>query len=262
MSQNMRRLPPGSLHLAGLLSPSFIRVATPAGCPFSRRGRVTVHVASFPRLPGTWAVSWSRPREDSCSPPCSRNAPHAPPRALTARQRHLRLSCPQESDSGLAVPSPPLLRPLHPPHPGALPPPPLSGAHPCRGLQHLPAPALSQHLGSVPSQAFISPGLSRPLQPGLLLPALWPVSAPCSQRPQWWPRLFLGPAPRPLVHPSQLPGTQELPFCSLLGQGWAAAPFFPGVSLTAAGRGCQSLSRRVGCKIQKIHASRRSPWRK
>lgn len=111
-----------------------------------------------------------------------------------------------------------------PPHPGTLPPPPLPGAHPCRGLQHLPAPALSQHLGSVPSQAFISPGLSRPLQPGLPLPALWPVSAPCSQRPQWWPRLFLGPALRPLVHPSQLPGTPRASILLPDGPGLGSRP--------------------------------------
>lgn len=229
MSQNMRRLPPGSLHLAGLLSPSFIRVATPAGCPFSRRGRVTVHVASFPRLPGTWAVSWSRPREDSCSPPCSRNAPHAPPRALTARQRHLRLSCPQESDSGLAVPSPPLLRPLHPPTPGRSP------RRLCRG------PTLAGD--SSTCLRLLCPNILDlfPLRPSSHLDCHGPSNLdscflPCGPSV---PRARSGHSgglasswdllPVLLSIPPNCQGPQELPFCSLMGQGWAAAPFFPGV---------------------------------
>lgn len=179
-------LSPAGLPSPGRTSPSFTRVATPAGSCHR------AYVPSLPRLPALGLFLGLGLVKTAARPVQSQ------PSARRASCSHL----PAAASEALLSPGVRLW--------------------PCCP-QHLPAPALSQHLGSVPSQAFISPGLSRPLQPGLLLPAVWPVSALCSQRPQWWPRL-LGPAPRPLVHPSQLPGTPRASILLPDGPGLGSRP--------------------------------------
>ena len=164
------------------------------------------------------------------------------PHAFNPQQQRLRLSCPQKESNLWPLLSPPLLCPYSP---RALLPAPSVGSP---MLPVTPAPAGASSVGTFGlcslSQAFTLPGLSRSPQPGLQLPTSGPVTVLCLQQlqgasgavsPQWC-GLFLGPAPQLLTHPSQLPETPGATILprdgSLMGQGWAAAPFFPGASLT------------------------------
>lgn len=247
-------LSPAGLPSPGRTSPSFTRVATPAGSCHR------AYVPSLPRLPalglflGLGLVKTAaRPvqsqpsaRRASCS-----HLPAAASEALLSPGVRLWPCCPQPS-SALS---------FAPPTPGRSP------RRLCRG------PTLAGDSSTCPR--LLCPNILDlfPLRPSSHLDCHGPSnldsrflpcgpSVPCARSGRSGGLASWDLLPVLLSIPPNCQGPQELPFCSLMGQGWAAAPFFPGVSLTAAGRGCQSLSRRVGCKIQKIHASRRSPWRK